>query len=72
MLVSASIGALSAISGLYLSYYFNIVSGSAIVLAATAIFLVVFLFHPSGTPFKEKVSHAAFHPGCMPPDPGRL
>ena len=46
MLVSASIGALSAISGLYLSYYFNIVSGSAIVLAATAIFLVVFLFHP--------------------------
>jgi ABC-type Mn2+/Zn2+ transport system permease subunit len=46
MLVSASIGALSAVTGLYLSYYFNIVSGSAIVLTATFIFLLVFLFHP--------------------------
>lgn len=46
MLVSAAIGAVSAVIGLYLSYYFNIVSGSAIVLTATFIFLVVFLFHP--------------------------
>ena len=46
MLVSAAIGALSAVVGLYLSYYFNIVSGSAIVLTATAFFLLVFLFHP--------------------------
>jgi len=46
MLVSASIGAFSAVTGLYLSYYFNIVSGSAIVLTATAIFLLVFLFQP--------------------------
>jgi ABC-type Mn2+/Zn2+ transport system permease subunit len=46
MLVSAAIGALSAVVGLYLSYYFNIVSGSAIVLTATAIFLMVFLFQP--------------------------
>jgi ABC-type Mn2+/Zn2+ transport system permease subunit len=46
MLVSAAIGAVSAVTGLYLSYYFNIVSGSAIVLTATAIFLLVFLFHP--------------------------
>jgi len=46
MLVSATIGAVSSLAGLYLSYYFNIVSGSAIVLTATAIFLVVFLFHP--------------------------
>ncbi len=43
MLVSAALGALSSIVGLYLSYYLNIVSGSAIVLTATAIFLVVFL-----------------------------
>ncbi len=35
MLVSAVVGALSSIIGLYLSYYFNIVSGSAIVLTAT-------------------------------------
>ena len=46
MLVSASIGAVSAVTGLYMSYYFNIVSGSAIVLTATLIFLLVFLFHP--------------------------
>jgi manganese/iron transport system permease protein len=46
MAVSAAIGAFSAVTGLYLSYYFNIVSGSAIVLTATAIFLLVFLFQP--------------------------
>jgi ABC-type Mn2+/Zn2+ transport system permease subunit len=46
MLVSAAIGAVSAVTGLYLSYYFNIVSGSAIVLTATVIFLLVFLFQP--------------------------
>jgi len=46
MLVSASIGAFSSLVGLYLSYYVNIVSGSAIVLVATLVFLVVFLFHP--------------------------
>ena len=42
MWISAAIGAFSSIAGLYLSYYLNIVSGSAIVLTATAIFLVVF------------------------------
>jgi manganese/iron transport system permease protein len=46
MLVSASIGAFSSLAGLYLSYYLNIVSGSAIVLVATIIFLIVFLFQP--------------------------
>lgn len=46
MLVSAAIGSVSAVIGLYLSYYFNIVSGSAIVLTATLIFLLVFLFQP--------------------------
>ncbi len=44
MLVSALIGALSSIIGLYLSYYFNIVSGSAIVLTATLLFLLGFLW----------------------------
>lgn len=46
MLVSAGIGAISSLAGLYLSYYLNIVSGSAIVLTASAIFLLVFLFQP--------------------------
>lgn len=44
MLVSASIGAIASIIGLYISYYFNIVSGSAIVLTATFLFLLGFLW----------------------------
>jgi ABC-type Mn2+/Zn2+ transport system permease subunit len=43
MFISAAIGAFSSLVGLYLSYYLNIVSGSAIVLTATAMFLAVFL-----------------------------
>jgi ABC-type Mn2+/Zn2+ transport system permease subunit len=46
MIVSAGLGALSSLVGLYLSYYLNIVSGSAIVLTATVFFLSVFLFRP--------------------------
>jgi ABC-type Mn2+/Zn2+ transport system permease subunit len=46
MLVAALIGVLSSIIGLYLSYYLNIVSGSAIVLVATAFFLMAFFFAP--------------------------
>ena len=46
MLVSAMVGGFSSVVGLYLSFYLNIVSGSAIVLTATFIFLVVFLFNP--------------------------
>ncbi len=46
MLISALLGALSSIVGLYFSYYLNIVSGSAIVLTATAFFLLAFLFNP--------------------------
>ena len=45
MLISAALGALSSIIGLYLSYYINIVSGSAIVLTATGFFLLAFLFN---------------------------
>ena len=44
MLVSALVGAMSSTIGLYLSYYFNIVSGSAIVLTATLFFLLAFLW----------------------------
>jgi ABC-type Mn2+/Zn2+ transport system permease subunit len=46
MLISALLGALSSVVGLYASFYFNVVSGSAIVLAATAFFLLAFLFNP--------------------------
>ncbi|RLT45173.1 MAG: metal ABC transporter permease [Chloroflexi bacterium] len=46
MLVSALIGAFSNLSGLYLSFYYNIASGPAMVLVATAVFLLVFLLEP--------------------------
>jgi ABC-type Mn2+/Zn2+ transport system permease subunit len=46
MLVSAAIGIFSAITGLYASYYLNIASGPAVVLVATLIFMLVFLFAP--------------------------
>lgn len=46
MAVAALIGAVSSISGLYLSYYVNISSGASVVLVATAIFTVIFLAAP--------------------------
>jgi ABC-type Mn2+/Zn2+ transport system permease subunit len=46
MLSAAGIGAFSSLIGLYLSYYGNVASGPAIVLAETAIFLLVFLVAP--------------------------
>lgn len=47
MLLSAVCGAVSAVLGLYLSYYLNIASGAAIVLAATFLFILAFAFSPS-------------------------
>ncbi len=55
MALAALIGGLSSIVGLYLSYYTNIVSGSAIVLVATAFFLLAFLFAPHKGLFSKRV-----------------
>jgi hypothetical protein len=44
--VSAIVGASSGVIGLYVSYFRGISSGASIILMATAIFLVVFLFAP--------------------------
>jgi len=46
MAVSALIGVVSAVGGLYLSYYLDVASGGAVVLVATAIFVLAFLFAP--------------------------
>ncbi|GIV75709.1 metal ABC transporter permease [Litorilinea aerophila] len=46
MAVAALIGAFSNVTGLYLSYYVNVASGPAMVLVATAIFLLAFTFAP--------------------------
>ncbi|NLE75612.1 MAG: metal ABC transporter permease [Chloroflexi bacterium] len=46
MVVGAAVGALSSVAGLYLSYYVNIASGSAVVLVCTGFFVLAFLFAP--------------------------
>lgn len=55
MALAALIGALSGAVGLTLSYFVNIASGAAIVLVATAIFLIVFLSAPARRPIAVKV-----------------
>mgnify|MGYP000898601025 CR=1 FL=1 len=47
MAVSALVGVVSAVAGLYVSYYLNVASGGAMVLVATGIFLVAFLVAPA-------------------------
>ncbi len=46
MVVGGSIGAISSVAGLYLSYYYNIASGPAVVLVCTGAFALAFLFAP--------------------------
>jgi len=46
MLLAALVGAFSSLAGLYISYYANIASGAAVVLTATACFLLAFLLAP--------------------------
>lgn len=44
--LSSSIGALAGLVGLYISFYQGVPSGAAVVLTATVVFSVVFLFAP--------------------------
>jgi manganese/iron transport system permease protein len=46
MAVAALVGAVSSIAGLYLSYYLNVASGAAVVLSATALFVLAFVLGP--------------------------
>lgn len=46
MAVAALIGMGSNVAGLYLSFYINVASGAAMVLVATGVFLLAFLFSP--------------------------
>jgi manganese/iron transport system permease protein len=46
MAISAVVGGFSGIAGLYISFYWNVASGAAVVLSATAIFLLAFLLAP--------------------------
>ena len=64
IVLSSSIGALSGITGLYVSYYQGVPSGAAVVLTATIVFGVVFLAAPRtgviATRVRRRLHHA--HP----------
>ena len=46
MLLGAGIGVISSVSGMYLSYWFNLPSGPAIVLVVSGLFTLALLFSP--------------------------
>jgi ABC-type Mn2+/Zn2+ transport system permease subunit len=46
MLTAAVIGAISAVIGLYASFYINVASGAAVVLTATIIFMITYILSP--------------------------
>jgi manganese/iron transport system permease protein len=58
MLIGGGIGILSSISGMYLSYFFNLPSGPAIVLVVSGLFLLALLFSPTHGIF----THPQLHP----------
>lgn len=47
MILGAAIGIVASISGMYISYYFNLPSGPAIVLVTSGFFTLALLFSPS-------------------------
>ena len=47
MILGVGIGILSSISGIYISYFYNLPSGPAIVLVSFGLFILVFLFSPT-------------------------
>jgi len=64
MLVGGLLGAIASISGLYVSYYFDLPSGPAIALAVFLIFLLALLFSPTQgilthRPSRQKRNQAA-------------
>ena len=47
MFLGAAIGVVASVSGMYLSYFYNLPSGPAIVLVVSGFFLLAFLFSPT-------------------------
>lgn len=57
IVLSALFGAISAITGLYFSFRYNLTSGAVIVLVATFFFLVAFIFAPKQGIIWNKMRH---------------
>ena len=62
MAVAAAIGVFSGVAGVYASYYLNIASGPAVVLVATAIFLLVLALAGARGRWRPRVTAAAATP----------
>lgn len=60
--LSSAIGAASGITGLYISYYQGVPSGAAVVLTATAVFGITFLFAPKTGTITTRVRRRLHHP----------
>jgi manganese/iron transport system permease protein len=60
MAVAALVGVLSSVTGLYVSYYLDVASGAAIVLAATVLFVAAFVLAPRrGLVWRGRVRRAS-------------
>ena len=60
-LLAALIGAGSGVTGLYLSYHLGIASGASVVLVATAVFGLTFLFAPRTGVVTSRVARRLHH-----------
>lgn len=60
--LSSLIGATSGVTGLYVSYYQGVPSGAAVVLVATAVFMLVFLLAPRTGAVTSQVARRLHHP----------
>ncbi|MBW4681586.1 MAG: metal ABC transporter permease [Microcoleus vaginatus WJT46-NPBG5] len=56
MILGAGIGVVSSIAGMYLSYFYNVPSGPAIVLVTSGLFVLALLFSPSQGIFTQRRS----------------
>jgi ABC-type Mn2+/Zn2+ transport system permease subunit len=62
MLLGAVISVISSVSGMYLSYSFNLPSGPAVVLVSAGFFTLAFLFSPQHGLFTQRQQHTIGSP----------
>jgi manganese/iron transport system permease protein len=62
MVLSGMLGAVAGVVGLYISYYQGVPSGAAVVLTATIVFGLVFLFAPRTGAIATRVRRRLHHP----------
>jgi manganese/iron transport system permease protein len=58
MILGVGVAVTSSVAGMYLSYFYNLPSGPAIVLVTSGIFILAFLFSPSQGVFTHPRSNS--------------